>query len=100
PAGACAAVAEVQRHRVRRRAWREPDRDAERASALLQLDDVAADQAEAIRGAWRNQRRVVPRQLRQRFRDLLQPGVVGEAAVVNGGIRTEDGLESLHGGSR
>ena len=49
-AGARAAVAEVQRQRVGRVARGEPHRDLDRAIALLQLDDVAADRAVESRG--------------------------------------------------
>ena len=42
-----------------------------------------------------DERGVVPRQLRQRLRQLLQPGVVGEAAVVDARVGPEDDLEAL-----
>ena len=41
----------------------------------------------------RDQRGVVPRQLRQRLRQFLQPGVVREAAVVDARIGTEHDFE-------
>ncbi len=50
---------------------------------------------EARRGARRDERGVVPRQLRERLRQLLQPGVVREAAVVHARVGAEDDLETL-----
>ena len=47
--GARAAVAEVQRQRVGGLARCDPHRNAQRAAALLQLDDVAADRARGAR---------------------------------------------------
>ena len=45
----------------------------------------------------RDQRRVVPGELRQRLRQLLQPRVVGETAVVDAGIGPEHDFEALCG---
>jgi len=94
-AGAGAAVSKMEGQRVRRLAGRQPHGNEKRAPPLFQFDDVAADQAKTIRRGWRDQRGVVPRQLRQRLRDLLQPGVVRKAPVVNGRVGSEDDFEAL-----
>ena len=93
--GARAAVAEMKRQRVGRVPGRNPHRDAQRVVALPQLDDVAADERQARGGRRPDQRGVVPGELGERLRQLLQPGVVGEAAVVDARIGPEDDFEPL-----
>ena len=105
-AGARAAVAEVHGDAVVGVAGDREQRAADRAAAIAQLDDVADDlsvlaalqRRRARRLERRGRRRadergVVPGQLGERLRQLLQPAVVGEAAVEDGRVGAEDDLE-------
>ena len=94
PAGAAAAVAEEHRDRLGRVAGHDEDRHPHRVAAVAELDDVAVTQAALVGQALGNPRGRVPGQLRERLRQLLQPAVVREAAVPDGGIGPEDDLES------
>ncbi len=89
-----APVAQVQRQRVGGVAWRQPHRHLQRPAALPQFHDVAAQQRQPRGGGRRDERRVVPGQLGQRLRKLLQPGVVGEPPVVDVGIGSKHDLEA------
>ena len=69
------------------------DRHARGVAAITQLDHVAVAQAVLIGERRMQPGRGVPGDFRQWFRELLQPPVVGEAAVPHRGIRPEDDLE-------
>ena len=106
-AAARAAVAEMHRHAVVGMADDGEQRAADRAAAELQLDDVGDDLAvlaalndgvsDALsfsRGRRADEHRVVPGQPRDRLRQLLQPAVVGEAAVEDRRVVAEGDLEA------
>ena len=102
-----ATVTEVQREGVGGLAGRQPHRHPNCAVALFEIDNIAADEREPHGRGRRHQRGVVPGELRKRFRKLLQPRVVREAAVVDARVRTEDDLQArrlsarrLSGGGR
>jgi hypothetical protein len=64
----------------------------------VELDDVFAGEAEARRKCGRHEHGVVPRDLRQRPRQLLQPSVVRIAAVVDRRVGDELQVERSFGG--
>ncbi len=112
-AGARSPVPEVHGNRIVGMADDDESGAANRAAFVAQLDDVArnlavlaalhrrlaADLQPRRRGGAR-QHGVVPRQLRDRLRQFLEPSVVGEAAVENRWIVPEDQLEVLGGRGR
>ncbi len=61
---------------------------------------VAVADAELLRGRRRHQHGVVPRELRQRLGQFLQPAVVGEATVVDRRVRRERHLVGAADGGR
>src|SRR4029453_11577420 len=88
-------------------------RTANRASLVAELDDVADDLAvlaagprrlvlglELLSGGGTDDDRVVPRELGDRLRQLLQPAVVGEAAVEHARVEGEGPLEAARRGAR
>ena len=67
------------------------------APRYLQLDDVAVAAASAALASFGLTHAVgVPRDLRQRLRQFLQPAVVGEAAVRDRRVWPEDDLQTRH----
>jgi hypothetical protein len=105
-----APVAEVHGDAVVRMADDLEQRAADRAAVMLQLDDVGDDLAvlaalerrrfggaelRGRRGA--GQHRVVPRQPCGPLRQLLQPAVVGEAAVEDRRVVAEGNLQTRRG---
>ena len=92
-------------------AGRDEHRDGDLAAIDRQLHDVGGLFAGLVAGAkaepqfacrlGADHRSVVPGQLGDRVGELLQPGVVGKAAVIGLVVEGEDGLErGLGGGSR
>ena len=61
---------------------------------------IAVADAQRLRGRGRHQHGVVPRQLRQRLGEFLQPAVVGKATVVNRRVRREGHFVRAADGSR
>ena len=103
-AGARAAVAEVHGHGAVGVARQHPERRHDRAAAereLGELGHVAArgllrlHAAESGGGLRAHERHVVPGDLAERLRQLLQPAEVGEAPVEDGRIRAERDLEPV-----
>src|SRR5215471_4837642 len=64
------------------------------AAAILELHQVARLQFQVTRRGWADQGGVVPSELGHRIRQLLQPGIVGEATVVNLVVGGEADLQS------
>src|SRR5215831_3799219 len=95
-----ASIPEVQGQRIERLARSEPDRDAQAAAALFQLDDITADETKPVGGTWCDERSVVPCELRQPLRQLLQPAIVGKPAIVHGRIGSEHDFKPLYRRSR
>ena len=89
PARARAPVAEVHRDGTGDVTRLNECRPGHRAAAHRDRHVVAVADAERLRGRRRHQHGVVPRQLRQRLGEFLQPAVVGEATVVDRRVRRE-----------
>ncbi len=81
PASARAAVAEVHGDAALGLPRHDPDRGLDAPPRIGELDDVLRREAELLRRGRRHQRGVLPRQLRQGLRELLEPAVVGVGAV-------------------
>ena len=94
--GAGAAVADVDGDRVGGVAWGDPHRHPQHAAFVPDLDQVAVLDLERLGRVRRDQRGVVPGQLGHRLGHFLQPAVVGEAAVVDGGVAAEVDLGAGH----
>ncbi len=88
-----AAVPQGERRRVVRMARKDPRRGLDRAPAAGEPQDVFAGNPEARRGRGRKEHGVVPRQLRDRLGQLLQPRVVREPPVVDRRIGAEADLD-------
>src|SRR5664280_1864444 len=93
-ANARAPVAEMQRHDVVGLAGEDPHRGRERGARCGDGDEVLVLHAEPFRRREAQVRGVVPRELRERLRNFLEPAVVREAAVEDAGIGPEDDLEA------
>jgi hypothetical protein len=74
------------------------DRHPPRQAAVAQLDDVAVLEPVLLGEPRAHPGRRIPRELRHRLRQLLEPAVVGKAAVPDGRIRPEDDFEAPLGG--
>ena len=85
-AGAAAAVTEEYRDRIVRMARLNPYRAGNFLSVQLKLDDVFRFDLHPLRHFGADEHGVVPGELGHRLGQLLQPAVVGELAVVDGGI--------------
>src|ERR1700722_980735 len=92
-AGFVASVAEVESDGVISVAGNEHDSGFHFASAELQLDVIAVDDAEALRGLRADHRGVVPSEFGVGLRNFLEPAAIGEATVENGGIGFENDFE-------
>jgi len=105
---AAAAVAERRGDGVLGVPGRDQDRGVRGWPAQPELDAVPLPQAELARGDRRDQRGVLPGELRHRIRQLLQPGDVGEPPVPDAVVRHDVDLEPgtrirgrhLHGGGK
>src|SRR5207249_8681531 len=86
-------VPEMDRRGAVRVARQDPGGGFDPASPGLDLDDVAALDPEAGRRRGTEVQGVVPGHLRQRLRQLLEPAVVGESAVVDRRVWAEVQLE-------
>src|SRR5690606_18634295 len=86
-----ATVAELERDRVVGVARQDVDGGGEAGVAEGDLDEVSAGHAEGLGAAGAQHGGVAPADLRERMRELLEPAVVGEAAVVDarGGLEME-----------
>ena len=87
------AEAEVERHDVGRLARLDEDRQLDALPVRRDLHDVLVLEAEPLGRGGRDDRGVVPGQLAERLRELLEPAVVREAAVEERRVGPEDGLE-------
>src|ERR1017187_9905755 len=72
-----------------------PDRPLLLASIDIDLNDVAGRQPLLLGGVRANQNSVVPTEVRDRLRGLLEPAIVGPTAVVDHRVATEDDLHRL-----
>src|SRR5207244_2455026 len=83
------------------------DRGSNRPALIAELDDVADDLSvlaagprglvlgfDLLGGRWAHDDRVVPRQLRDRFRQLLQPAVVREPPVKDARVVAKRNFEA------
>ena len=86
-------VAEAQHERAVGEARHAQDRQLEAAAGQLQLDQVLVLQAQRGRGRGAHEQGVVPGDLGDRVRQLLEPGVVGAGAVFELGARLEHDLQ-------
>ncbi len=106
-----AAVTEVQRRDIVRMAGDGEHRALHGSAAIANLDDrtvnlpaLAAREvgarasADACHRCRADEHRVVPREMRERLRQLLQPAVVVEAAVEDRRIGPERDLDTAGGG--
>ena len=84
--GAFTAVTERQRDRVVGVTGKDEHGYAERPLASAELEELLRRDAERGGGLGAHESGLVPRQLRQGIRQLEEPRIVGEAAVVHGGI--------------
>ena len=72
-------------------------RNRHAAATLLQCDQIASGQLQLARSGRTDERDIIPGELGHRLRELLQPAVVGETAVVDREVRTEDQLQTALG---
>jgi len=87
------AVAERDRHGVRRQAWDDPGRSALHASVDRHVDEIAVAQA-LLRGQSRAERdHIIPGDLGERLRQLLQPGNIGKPSIPHGRIGGKEDFE-------
>src|SRR5690606_8227144 len=89
-AGPPAAVAEGEDDHVVGQAGLDPGAGLDGAALHLHAHALRVGQAETLGRGGADQRAVGPGELRERLGDLLQPRVVGEAAVVHLGVGGED----------
>src|SRR5207248_716512 len=82
-ARARSAVAESYRHAIICLSRLDPDRRASRTSAKFQIRHVAIRELQTIGSRLTHKGRVIPDNFRERIRELLQPGIVREPAVVS-----------------
>ena len=74
-------------------ARRNPDRSVDRASFVSDLDYIFLTKIETLCCSGTDQRDIVPNSFCERFRQLLQPCIVRESAVIDCGIGTKDNFE-------
>src|SRR5262245_24633242 len=99
------AIAEMQCHALVRVAWHYPGWNSQGSSFVAELDDVGKDssvfsasgahsirQTEALGSFWTDEGGIVPGKLSQGLRQLLQPTVVGKAAVEKSRVGLERNL--------
>src|SRR5208337_4457133 len=84
-----ASVAEKHCDRVVRMPGHRPDRPLDLAAGDVDFDDVASDQATLLCRLWADEDCVVPAEVNERLWRLLQPGIIGAAAVVDHRIAAE-----------
>ena len=90
PPAAGSAVAQMQGERVVGMSGSNPDRRFEFPAVQCHLDDVFIGQPQTFGRCRAEESRVVPGEFGNRVRRLLKPAVVGEPAVPNTGVGTED----------
>src|ERR1019366_5018345 len=90
PAGVRAAIAEVQGDGLIHMAGLDPDRSAQLAALVSELQDAAVFDAQPVRIARADNSGIVPGQFGDGLGQFLQPAAVGEAAIVDGGVGAED----------
>src|SRR5215470_6143382 len=104
------AIAEMQCHALVCMAWHDPGRNSQGSSFIAKLDHVGkyssvfstsgADpigQTEALGSFRADEGGIVPGELRQGLRQLLQPTVVGKAAVEKRRVGPERNLQRASG---
>ena len=94
-AGPPPPMSQKDRHHSVGLAGRDPDRQPCRPALILQHDHVFVFQTEPLRKRRADERRVVPRQFGQGLGQFLQPAVIGEPAVPDCRVRTEEDFEAL-----
>src|SRR5258707_8834491 len=70
-----------------------PDRAGDFLSVQFEFDNVFDFDLEALRHLGADEHGVVPSELGHRLGEFLQPAVVGELSVVNGGVATDVELD-------
>ena len=94
-AGARAAVAESDGDRIVRMACLNPNRAGDLLAVQLKLDHVFGLDPEPLRHLGTDEHGIVPGELGHRLGELLKPAVVGELAIVDGGIAAEVELDKV-----
>src|SRR5262249_29190288 len=100
------AIAEMQCHALVCMAWHDPRRNSQGSPFVAKLDHVgkyssvfsasrahSIGQTEALGGFWTHESGIVPGKLDQGLRQLLQPTVVGKAAVEKSRVGLERNLQ-------
>src|SRR5579862_1525160 len=85
----------MNRNRIVRMPWHNPDRPAYAARLDDDLGTVLAGETEPLGHCRAHDEGVLPRDLCERFRQFLLPAVVGESAISDGRICLDDQLCSL-----
>src|SRR5262249_20734038 len=93
-AAARASVAQEQCDRVIGMAGRDPHRGSYSAAVMFDFDDVFLAETEALCGSGTDERNIIPDNFGKRFRQFLQPTIVRESAVIDGGIRPKHNFDS------
>src|SRR5207245_3718938 len=108
----CSAVPELNGDGIVGMTWGNPSRSAHTSAAVFQfhqihprlavlaaMDSKRLFQSEPLGRDRADKNGVVPGQLAERLGHLLQPAVVGEAAIVHGGIGSEVDFQRFGAGS-
>src|SRR5579872_305662 len=90
-----AAIAEKNRQRVVGVSRLNPGRGDDFSALKFKVDYRSVVQAHALGHGEADHDRIVPGQFREWLGDLLQPSVIGEAAVIDRRIRPDDELDAL-----
>src|SRR5262249_267430 len=102
------AIAEMQCHALVCMAWHDPRRNSQGSPFVAKLDHVgkyssvfsasrahSIGQTEALGGFWTHESGIVPGKLDQGLRQLLQPTVVGKAAVEKSRVRLKSNFQGV-----
>ena len=93
--GARASVAEKHCDRIVGMAGLNPDRAFDLFAIQLKLDDVFGADAKALGHLRADEHGIVPSELVHRLGQFLQPAVVGELSVVDGGVAADVELDGV-----
>ena len=88
------SVTQVQGDGIIGVARHNPDGRFHRLPVRAQLHHIAVGHAQLPGARGTDQRGVVPGQLGERLGQFLQPAIVGETAIPNGGIGAQDNFDS------
>ena len=73
----------------------DPGRQPHCLAAITKLEDVFIIDSELLSQSWTQERGIVPREFRERLGQLLEPAIVGPAAVADRRIRAEHDFECV-----